>query len=182
MTQVNSIVIYPHSQLRKKARIVSVEEIISDKMKMITKNMIDLMYRAKGVGLAAPQVDLPYRLTVIDAGDGYGPRVLFNPVIISKSHRTAVAEEGCLSLPMVFGDVKRFRTVTVEYYDTEGKKQTIKAPVFLSRVLQHEIDHLDGILFIDKLEGEIKSGKELLDSWNQNKKPLLDITYPYRYE
>jgi len=65
--------------------------------------------------------------------------------------RFDIAEEGCLSIPGVFGDVKRWRKVTVEYLDQAGNKQTIKAPVFLSRVLQHEIDHLDGILFIDNL-------------------------------
>ena len=182
MNTVDYITIYPHPILRKKTEILSVEQIISDEMKKITQAMIEMMYKSDGVGLAAPQVNLPYRLTVIDAGDGQGIRIFFNPVIISKSRRTNTAEEGCLSLPNIFGNVKRFRTITIEYHDENGKRQTLKADPFLSRVLQHEIDHLDGILFIDKLEGELNAGAELLESLNKGERPLLDISYPYQYE
>ncbi len=182
MKQINSIVIYPHSRLKKKTSELDLATIKSENTKTIINDMIELMYKANGVGLAAPQVDLDMRLAVVDAQDGAGVRVFINPVIVSNSMRTETIEEGCLSIPGVFGRVKCWRKITVEYLDQDGNKKTLKAHPFLSRVIQHEIDHLDGILFIDKLDGNIKKGKEILDAWNKGEKPLLEIPYPYKYE
>ena len=109
--------------------------------------MVETMYKFDGVGLAAPQVGILKRLIVIDPGTG--PKVLINPVI-TKSSGKQTCEEGCLSFPNMFGNVDRPANVTVEAYDIDGKKIKTKAKELEAVILCHEIDHLDGILFIDK--------------------------------
>jgi len=182
MKILKSIIIYPHSRLTQPTVALTMAQIKSSEMIDIINDMTELMYQSNGVGLAAPQVNLNMKLIVIDAKDGSGLHVLINPKIISKSIRTDVQEEGCLSIPGVFGMVKRFRKVTVEYLDQNGVKQILKAPPFLSRVIQHESDHLDGVLFINKLENLPITGAEILQAWQAGEKPLLDINYPYEYE
>lgn len=121
---------------------------ISREILSLADNMMDTLYAAEGVGLAAPQVGVPVRLIVVDVGDG--PLVLFNPRIV-RSAGEAVAREGCLSLPGVTGEVARAEKVTVESLARNGLGlRTITGQGLLARALQHEIDHLDGILFIDK--------------------------------
>lgn len=111
-------------------------------------NMIETMYAADGVGLAAPQVGVPLRLVVVDAGDG--PLVLFNPRVV-QSCGEAVARERCLSVPGVTGEVVRAGEVRVEALARNGiDVRILRGDGLLARVLQHEIDHLDGILFVDK--------------------------------
>ena len=109
--------------------------------------MLDTMYKFDGVGLAAPQVGILKRIITIDIGEG--PKVLINPVI-KKSSGKQTGEEGCLSFPNVFGNVDRPESIIVEAFDIDGNKIKIKAKGLEAVVLSHEIDHLDGILFVDK--------------------------------
>lgn len=129
--------------LRGKA--VEVKEITPSIVKLLD-NMADTLYDAKGVGLAAPQVGVPKRVIVVDAGDGLIEMI--NPVIVERQGEQA-DEEGCLSIPGVTGEVIRAAKVRVQGLDREGKMQDIKASGLLARAFQHEIDHLEGILFVD---------------------------------
>jgi peptide deformylase len=131
--------------LRKKAKVV---DKIDDRLQLLISDMIDTMYHADGVGLAAPQVGILKRLVVIDIGEGVN--VLINPEIISQSGE-AVDYEGCLSIPGIRGQVMRPAEVVVKALDREGKEIEIKASGLMARALCHELDHLDGILFIDKI-------------------------------
>ena len=131
--------------LRKKCRKV---EEINDRILVLLDDMIDTMYEADGVGLAAPQVGILKRIAVIDVGEG--PICLINPEII-ETHGEAIDEEGCLSLPGKTGNVKRPERVTVKALNEKGEEYTLTGEGLLARALCHEIDHLDGILFIDKV-------------------------------
>lgn len=139
---------YGEQVLRKKA--VPVEEI-TDEIKQIANNMLETMYAAPGVGLAAPQVGLSIRMCVIDVNpDKNSPMIMINPEIIEGDDKVS-AEEGCLSFPGLYENVKRFRNVVAEYTGTDGKRKKVKASGFLAKAIQHEIDHLDAKLFIDYL-------------------------------
>ncbi len=129
--------------LRKRSREI---EEIDNKIRELALDMIDTMYKYDGVGLAAPQIGILKRIVVIDPGTG--PKVFINPVITKRSG-SQTGEEGCLSSPNVFGNVDRPANITVEYYDIEGKVQKIKAKDLEAVILCHEIDHLDGKLFLD---------------------------------
>lgn len=130
--------------LRKRSKEI---ETIDNKIRELALDMVETMYKYDGVGLAAPQVGILKRIIVIDPGTG--PLALVNPVI-KKTAGMQTSEEGCLSYPNVFGNVDRPETVTVEYYDLDGKKQRIKAEGLEAVILSHEIDHLDGVVFLDK--------------------------------
>lgn len=132
--------------LREKA--VEVSKITPNIHKLLD-NMTETMYKAKGVGLAAPQVGVPKRVVVIDAGDGL--LELVNPVIIKKTGE-AVDQEACLSVPNTYGDVKRATRLMLNALDRDGEEFQLEAEGFLARVIQHETDHLDGILFVDIAE------------------------------
>ena len=110
--------------------------------------MAKTMIKTDGVGLAAPQIGKNIRLAAINAKDG--AFCLINPKISKKSWACELAQEGCLSIPGVFGKVKRHKKISLTYYGQNGKKIKMTAAGMMARVLQHEIDHLDGILFIDK--------------------------------
>ena len=131
--------------LRKKCRKV---EEINDRILVLLDDMIDTMYEADGVGLAAPQVGILKRIAVIDVGEG--PICLINPEII-ETHGEAIDEEGCLSLPGKTGNVKRPERVTVKALNKKGEEYTLTGEGLLARAFCHEIDHLDGVLFIDKV-------------------------------
>lgn len=130
--------------LKQKAAAVTK---IDRKIRTLLDDMAETMYKADGVGLAAPQVGVSKRIVVIDAGDGLIE--LINPEITEQSG-WEIGNEGCLSVPGVFGDVERFAEVTVEALNRNNKKFTITGTGLLARALQHEIDHLEGILFIEK--------------------------------
>jgi peptide deformylase len=118
-------------------------------------DMFETMYEAKGIGLAAPQIGLSQRLIVIDVNDeggkALGPRALFNPMVVESSADSDKTEEGCLSIPGVTGVVERPWRVVVEAQDRDGNPVRIEAEDMLARCLQHEIDHLNGVLFIDRM-------------------------------
>lgn len=130
--------------LRKKAKEVGE---VNKKIHVLFKDMAETMYNAQGIGLAAPQVGILRRVVVIDIGEGLIE--LINPVVKNQSGEQ-IGVEGCLSVPNVFGEVKRPETVMVEALNCNGQKIVIEGTELLARALCHEIDHLDGILFKDK--------------------------------
>ncbi len=157
----------PAEILRKDTK--NVDFPLSKEVKRLIKDMLDSVKKAEGIGLAAPQVGRNFNLALIyleEAGIPAFP--LINPVIKHTSKELAEIEEGCLSMPGVFGMVKRPAKVTVEAQDLKGKKITLTDDGWLARVMQHEIDHLHGTLIIDKL-GKITRGKELLPKYEDNK-------------
>ena len=145
------IVIIPDPILRTTSKPV---ERVDDELRKFADDMLATMYDAPGVGLAAIQVAQPIRMLTVDVSekeDDPNPQVFINPKIVQKSDTPNVYEEGCLSIPDIYADVERPAEVTVEYLDLSGEQKTIKADGMLATVLQHEIDHLDGALFIDYL-------------------------------
>ena len=133
--------------LKKKSREV---EEIDDKLQILIDDMIETMHKYNGVGLAAVQVGILKRLVVIDIYDDNGPIVLINPVIIKTKGEREV-EEGCLSFPNKFAKVMRPEEVTAEYTDRTGKKIRVKAKELLAQAICHELDHLEGQVFVDKI-------------------------------
>ena len=133
--------------LRKKERTV---DIIDDKIRELLEDMVETLHRYNGVGLAAVQVGVLKRLVVIDVYDGKGPIKLVNPVIVKQKGEQEV-EEGCLSFPNKYVKIVRPAEVTVEALDENGKKIKIHGKELLAQALSHEIDHLEGILFMDKM-------------------------------
>ena len=115
--------------------------------------MFAAMYHAPGIGLAAPQVGVALRVAIVDLapGDKRTPHVLVNPEIVAASKEVATREEGCLSLPNMFADVIRPAQVKVRYFDLEGARREIQGDGLLAACLQHELDHLDGVLFVDHI-------------------------------
>jgi len=145
------IVHYPHPALRKQARPLT---SIDNEVRKQAEEMLALMYEAKGLGLASNQVALPYQMLVInwkgDPEQKDAEQVCINPVIVDRKG-TQEDEEGCLSFPGLFQKVRRAKTVSVDCYNLQGEKVRITGSDLLARLLQHEIDHLNGVLFIDKM-------------------------------
>lgn len=129
-----------------------------DKLQDFVRNMIDTMYEEKGIGLAAPQVGRSIRLFVYDVGDG--PRVCINPELKDFSEETELYEEGCLSVPEINAPVCRPVRLTMRAYGLDGFRFKVEAEEMEARVIQHEYDHLDGVLFIDKIEEEHRTRVE----------------------
>ena len=130
--------------LRKKSREV---ESIDDKIREILDDMVETLHKYNGVGLAGPQIGILKRIIVIDLYDDEGPMKLINPAIVKEKGK----EEGCLSFPNQYGKIIRPAEVTVEALNENGEKVKIKAKELLAQALCHEIDHLNGILFVDKI-------------------------------
>ena len=141
----------PDPILRTRAKAVGRGDMAE--VRMLLPRMFATMYRAPGIGLAAPQVGVGLRFAIVDLmeEDKPAPIVLINPEVTARSNALTTREEGCLSLPGQYGDVTRPAQVTVHYTDAEGARRQIKAEGLLAACLQHEIDHLDGILFVDHL-------------------------------
>ena len=133
--------------LKKKSREV---EEINEKMQELIDDMLETMYKANGVGLAAVQVGVLKQVIVIDIDDGNGPLVLINPKIIKEKGLQEV-EEGCLSFPNKFAKVERPAEIVIEAIDREGYTIKVKAKELLAQAISHEIDHLNGIVFVDKI-------------------------------
>lgn len=146
-----NIVKFGDEFLRKTCRPV---DTITKRTKILIEDMLDTMYAANGVGLAAPQVGVSRRLCVIDVGEG--PIVMINPVIV-KSEGEQIGGEGCLSNPGKYGTVKRPMKVTATALDADGEVKVYEAEGLFARAICHELDHLDGVLFTDKVIGDIES-------------------------
>lgn len=145
------IVKYPHPTLRHKSKPL---RRVDAELHRIVRQMFDLMYENKGIGLAANQVDLPYRMFILNlSGEPTQPEqemVFLNPVITRHSG-TVEAEEGCLSFPEIYATVKRAQRITISAYNLAGQEIHQEATGLLGRAVQHEYDHLEGILLIDRL-------------------------------
>jgi len=148
---VKKILIEPNKLLRQVSKSV---DKVGDEERALMDDMLDTMYDAPGIGLAAIQIGVPKRIIVMDIGreeNKREPRYFVNPVIKNKNEEKAKYEEGCLSVPDQFAEIERPNTCEVEYLDYDGKKQILKAGGLLATCIQHEMDHLEGILFIDYL-------------------------------
>jgi len=156
MAKILTILSIPSPSLREKSIAVDLEKIKSKKLKELSADMAKTMKEKDGVGLAAPQVGKNIRLIVVNTKDGI--ICMINPKITKKSWAKEWGEEGCLSVPGVYGHVKRCKKVNCIYFNKEGIKTKIQAEGLMAVVIQHETDHLDGILFIDKAK-EIKKIK-----------------------
>ena len=141
---LRNIIKAPDELLRKKSRPV---DKIDQKILTLLDDMAETMYAADGVGLAAPQVGVSRRIVVIDVGEGLIE--LINPVI-TKREGSVVGGEGCLSVPNFEGEVERAEYIECEFFDRKGKRMKLASDGILAIAVQHELDHLDGILFIDK--------------------------------
>ncbi|MEQ8524932.1 peptide deformylase [Gracilimonas sp.] len=174
------IVTYDDPVLRKQADEIEED---SPELQTLIDNMLETMYNADGVGLAAPQIGRSIKLFVMDTDsmieDGevpYGPMVFINPLILEKRGNKVPLEEGCLSIPEVNDKVFRPETVVIEFFDRDFNKHRLEAEGWTSRVIQHEYDHLEGVLFLDYLSAFKKRmhKKELKEIDEGNKK----VKYP----
>ncbi|MEL6585704.1 MAG: peptide deformylase [Pseudomonadota bacterium] len=147
------ILLHPDPRLKKVAAPVA---DLSDELRSLADDMLETMYHAPGIGLAAPQVGISSRLIVLDCvkeeGEAPRPLVMFNPEVTARSEEMSVYEEGCLSIPEQYADVTRPSEVTVSWIDRDGTAQTEDMAGLWATCVQHEIDHLDGKLFIDYLK------------------------------
>lgn len=152
---VREVITIPHETLTSKARKV---KNFDNDLRQLIDDMVETMREAPGVGLAAPQVNVRQRVIVVEFGDEEdeeAPRKLYtvvNPEIKRRSQDTVMGIEGCLSIPELVGEVERAESVTVKGQNPYGQQMKIKAKGWLARIFQHEIDHLDGVLFIDLAE------------------------------
>ena len=154
---VKIILTEPNKILRLVSKLV---EKIGKEERTLMDDMLDTMYSAPGIGLAAIQIGVPKRIIVMDISRDENkrePRYFVNPIIKNKNKEKAKYEEGCLSVPDQFAEIERPNSCEVEYLDYEGKKQLLKADGLLATCIQHEMDHLEGILFIDYLSKLKKS-------------------------
>ena len=154
---IRKILTEPEPLLRKKCTLL---EKVDDDLRTLMDDMLETMYNAPGIGLAAVQIGVLKRLVVIDLGkeeEEKNPLFLINPEVIYKSEKTSSYEEGCLSLPGQFAEIERPAECHLKYIDYFGKIKELKAEGLLSTCIQHEVDHLDGILFIDYLSKLKKS-------------------------
>lgn len=143
------ILSFPDPRLRTKAKPV---EQVNDEIRQLVNDMLETMYAAPGIGLAASQVDRHIQLIVMDLSEEKNePRVFINPSVTPLTEELQPYEEGCLSVPQVFDKVERPARVRIEFLDLEGKQQSINADGLLAVCIQHEMDHLDGKLFVDYL-------------------------------
>ena len=148
---IKPLVLLPDPVLRAKSEPI---EDVDEDVRTLADDMLETMYDAPGIGLAAIQLGIPRRLLVVDCSkedEEKNPIVVINPEIIASSDERSTYEEGCLSIPDYYAEVERPAQVTVAYVDREGKQQQIEADGLLATCLQHEIDHLNGVLFIDHI-------------------------------
>ena len=156
---------------RPVGRSRSTVEAVTDEIRRLIDDMFETMYAARGIGLAAPQVGRPERLAVVDVNDN--PLVLINPEIVL-SEGTQRGEEGCLSIPDIYGEVERAMRVVVRAVDRDGRPFEVDANELLARCLQHEIDHLHGRLFIDYLS--VLKRRQALAKWEKLRKGDRSLT------
>ena len=152
MAYLREIITDGHPTLRKVAKRVDPAEIMDPMFQQLLDDMFETMYAAPGIGLAAPQINISKRIFTVDLqddDDAHGPLVVINPKF-SATEGEIEATEGCLSVPGMVGEITRFESLTCSGLDRYGKKIELHAEGWFARCLQHEMDHLDGILYIDK--------------------------------
>ena len=143
---------FPNPRLRKVAGSLDPSRIVTPQFQQLLDDMFETMYVAPGIGLAATQVDVHERFMVIDVSEGRDqPLVFINPVLRSRTEQLREHQEGCLSIPGIYADVTRADGIEVEAFDRHGKRFVLEVDDLLATCIQHEIDHLDGRLFIDHL-------------------------------
>ena len=148
---IRPLVILPDPVLRQLSKPL---ERVDDAVRKLADDMLETMYDAPGIGLAAIQIGEPVRMLVVDLAkedEPKAPHVVINPEIVTKSDVLSVYEEGCLSIPDYYAEVERPDTITVKYLDRDGAERLLEADGLMATCLQHEIDHLDGVLFIDHI-------------------------------
>ena len=148
---IRPLILLPDPLLRQVSKPV---ERVDDELRRFSRDMLDTMYDAPGIGLAAIQIGEPLRMLVIDLAkedETPAPHVFINPEIAARGDEINVHEEGCLSIPDYYAEVERPDTVTVTYLDEDGKPREMQAEGLMATCLQHEIDHLNGVLFIDHI-------------------------------
>ena len=148
---IRPILILPDPRLREVSAPV---ERVDDGIRRLVEDMLDTMYDAPGIGLAAIQIGVPRRVVTIDVAkkdEPRAPQAFLNPEIVAHSEELSLYEEGCLSIPEIHEDVERPAAIRLRYLDLQGKPQEIEADGLLATCLQHEIDHLNGVLFIDHI-------------------------------
>ncbi|KAA3511192.1 peptide deformylase [Agrobacterium rosae] len=148
---IKPLIILPDPLLRQQSKPI---EQVDAEITRLADDMLDTMYDAPGIGLAAIQIGVPRRMLVIDISredEDRKPVVFINPEILKVSDDVSTYEEGCLSIPDYYAEVERPASLTVGYIDRDGKKQTVEADGLLATCLQHEMDHLNGVLFIDHI-------------------------------
>lgn len=169
---LRSILVAPDPVLKAKAKPV---DLVDDQLRQLMDDMLETMYEAPGIGLAAPQIGVSQRVIVMDIAredEPKSPLCMVNPELVWVSDDDATYEEGCLSVPEHYADVVRPSEVRVRYLDRDGQRQDLQTGGLLATVIQHEMDHLDGVLFIDHLSSLkrnmilrklLKSRKQVLD-------------------
>ena len=172
------ITVYGDKILRKKANKVTEVDL---KTIELIKNMFDTMKNANGIGLAANQVGSNKSIFVVDVSqvedyEDTKPITLINPKIIERSEKKVLMEEGCLSIPDVREEVRRPESITIVYHDTDLQEHTLEADGLMARVMQHEFDHLQGILFTDLISDDLK--KKYKKDINRIRKRKIEIEYP----
>jgi peptide deformylase len=148
---IKPLIILPDPLLRQQSKPI---EQVDAEITRLADDMLDTMYDAPGIGLAAIQIGVPRRMLVVDISredEDRNPVVFINPEILKVSDDVSAYEEGCLSIPDYYAEVERPASLTVGYIDRNGKKQTVEADGLLATCLQHEMDHLNGVLFIDHI-------------------------------
>lgn len=146
---IQPVLTHPNDALRTPSMQITLDEMHSSSFKILIADLKETMALERGVGIAAPQIGVHKRLIVVETIDG--PQAFINPRIVKKSIRKMDSEEGCLSVPGVFGIIRRHRAIVINAHNEQGDPITIRTHHFPAIVFQHEIDHLDGILFIDKM-------------------------------
>jgi len=160
---VREIITLPEPVLRKKARKISQ---YNNELQALIDDMVETMRAAPGVGLAGPQINVPLRVIVVEFGDeedeDIPPKlhIVVNPELSKFSQEMVSGTEGCLSIPGFLGEVERSKTITVKGYNRHGQPLKIKAKGWLARIFQHEVDHLDGILYIDRTDKIVEIQEE----------------------
>jgi len=178
---LRDIIIIPDKRLRQASDLV---KTVDAEVRALVDDMFETMYKAPGVGLAAIQVAVPKRIVTVDTAkkdEPKNPQVFINPEILWSSDDKATYEEGCLSIPEYYEEVERPTQVKVRYMDLEGKTHEIEANGFLATVLQHEIDHTNGVLFIDhisKLKRDMVMKKFKKAAKKGDTKPLSEDKEP----
>lgn len=154
---MSQLTLLPSKILRTRSQEIDVSKITTSHYQNMIEDMIKTMHKNNGIGLAAPQIGINERLIIVSHADG--DMAVFNPVLSEFSFRKAPGEEGCLSVPGVFGMVKRHTRLLVNGYNADGEAFSLVAHGLLARIFQHELDHIDGKLFIDRashiLQGEV---------------------------